>query len=125
MTNEERHEHWLAYLDMIATQAVMRVVATHERTDPTLADMRIKRAIAQLLSDIGPRVAERLAPGLTEHESRAPDRLAGVEKALVIVEPPADQPQLEKPDQPIPQFVRGDPQAPEAVVEEIRQDLAA
>ena len=23
-TNEEKHEHWLAYLDMIATQAVMR-----------------------------------------------------------------------------------------------------
>lgn len=131
MTNEEKHEHWLAYLDMIATQAVMRVAATHERTDPTLSDMRIKRAVALLLADIGPQEVERLAPGLTERVSRAPERLAVVEKALASVEPPEREPQT--PDEMaeqiarvsgIPQILRGDPQAQEPT-ETIEMEKAA
>ena len=107
MTNEEKHEHWLAYLDMIATQAVMRVAATYERTDPTLADMRIKRAVAELLAEIGPRVAEPLAPGLTEYSSAEPEKLSGVERALSLVEPA----RTNAADDRIPQFMLGDPQA--------------
>lgn len=70
-------EAWATYFDMLATQAVSRVMQKKfGRTDPTISDVSVKRSIVTLLAQItqtDEKVVES-APGLKTDAESPPTR---------------------------------------------------